>query len=69
VAKTDPKSPIYGMPILHVDEAKNSIVIKRGKGTGFAGIQNALFFADNNRMLYGDAQDAIGRLIQGLKAV
>jgi len=69
VAKTDPQSPIYGMPILHVDEAKNSIVIKRGKGTGFAGIQNALFFADNNRMLYGDAQDAIGRLIQGLKAV
>ncbi len=69
VAKTDPQSPIYGMPILHVDEAKNSIVIKRGKGTGFAGIQNALFFADNNRMLYGDAQDAIGRLIQGLKAL
>lgn len=69
VAKTDPQSPIYGMPILHVDEAKNSIVIKRGKGTGFAGIQNALFFADNNRMLYGDAQDAISRLIQGLKAL
>ena len=67
VAKTDPDSPIYGMPILNVDEAKNSIVIKRGKGTGFAGIQNALFFADNNRMLYGDAQAAVGQLIQGLK--
>ncbi len=69
VAKTDPESPIYGMPILNVDEAKNSIVIKRGKGTGFAGIQNALFFAENNKMLYGDAQDAIGELIQGLKAL
>ena len=69
VAKTDPESPIYGMPILNVDEAKNSIVIKRGKGTGFAGIQNALFFAENNKMLYGDAQDAIGKLIQGLKAI
>ncbi len=69
VAKTDPESPIYGMPILNVDEAKNSIVIKRGKGTGFAGIQNALFFAENNKMLYGDAQDAIGRLIQGLKGL
>ncbi|WP_395377589.1 NAD(P)(+) transhydrogenase (Re/Si-specific) subunit beta [Marinicella sp. W31] len=67
VAKTDPDSPIYGMPILNVDEAKNSIVIKRGKGTGFAGIQNALFFAENNRMLYGDAQAAVGHLIQGLK--
>jgi len=67
VAKTDPDSPIYGMPILNVDEAKNSIVIKRGKGTGFAGIQNALFFAENNRMLYGDAQAAVGQLIQGLK--
>ncbi len=54
------------MPILNVDEAKNSIVIKRGKGTDFAGIQNALFFADN-KMLYGDAQDAIVQLIQGLK--
>ncbi len=65
VAKTDPESPIYGMPILNVDEAKNS----SGKGTGFAGIQNALFFADNNKMLYGDAQDAIAQLIQGLKAL
>lgn len=69
VAKTDPESPIFGMPILNVDEAKNSIVIKRGKGTGFAGIQNALFFAENNKMLYGDAQDAIAKLIQGLKAL
>ncbi len=69
VAKSDPSSPIYGMPVLNVDEAKNAIVIKRGQGTGFAGIQNGLFFADNTKMLYGDAQDAVGRLIQSLKAV
>lgn len=47
----------------------NSFAIKLGKGTSFVGIQNGLFFADNNRMLCDDAQDAIGRLIQGLKAL
>ncbi|HEY3521666.1 MAG TPA: NAD(P)(+) transhydrogenase (Re/Si-specific) subunit beta, partial [Rhodanobacteraceae bacterium] len=67
VAKTDPNSPIYGMPILDVANAKNVIVIKRGKGKGFAGIENALFYADNTRMLYGDGQAAANELIQGLK--
>ena len=67
VARTDPASPIYGMPILDVDKAKNAIVIKRGQGTGFAGIQNALFFADNCRMLYGDGQEVAGQLIQEVK--
>lgn len=69
VAKTDPASPIYGMPILDVSLARNVIVVKRGKGTGFAGIENALFYADNARMLYGDASGAIARLVAGLKEV
>ncbi|MBR0347477.1 MAG: NAD(P)(+) transhydrogenase (Re/Si-specific) subunit beta [Rudaea sp.] len=69
VAKTDKSSPIYGMPILDVANAKQVIVIKRGKGTGFAGIENALFYQDNTRMLYADGQDAANKLIAGLKAV
>ncbi len=68
-AKTDPASPIYGMPILDVVAAKNAIVIKRGKGTGFAGIENALFYADNTRMLYGDGAEMANRLVAELKAV
>ncbi len=67
VARTDPQSPIYGMPILNADQAKNVIVIKRGRGTGFAGIENTLFFMDNCRMLYGDGQQAAARLIQSVK--
>jgi NAD(P) transhydrogenase subunit beta len=69
MAKTDPSSPIYGMPILDVAAAKHVIVIKRGKGTGFAGIENALFYADNTRMLYGDGQAAAGQLVSELKAL
>ena len=69
VARTDPASPIYGMPILDVVNAKNAVVIKRGKGTGFAGIENALFYADNTRMLYGDGAEMVGALISELKAV
>jgi NAD(P) transhydrogenase subunit beta len=60
-------SPIYGMPILDVENAKNVIVIKRGKGKGFAGIENDLFYRDNCRMLYGDAQKAVGELVSALK--
>ncbi|MGA7296538.1 MAG: NAD(P)(+) transhydrogenase (Re/Si-specific) subunit beta [Rhodanobacteraceae bacterium] len=69
VARTDPSSPIYGMPILDVSNSKNVIVIKRGKGTGFAGIENALFFADNTRMLFGDGQAAAGELVSELKTL
>ncbi|WP_028917263.1 NAD(P)(+) transhydrogenase (Re/Si-specific) subunit beta [Pseudoxanthomonas sp. J35] len=69
VARTDPASPIYGMPILDVVESKNVVVIKRGKGTGFAGIENALFYADNTRMLYGDGAEMASALVSELKAL
>jgi NAD(P) transhydrogenase subunit beta len=68
VARTDKSSPIYGMPILNADKAKNVIVIKRGQGAGFSGIENGLFFLDNTRMLYGDGQKAVGELVNGIKA-
>jgi len=67
MARTNPDSPIYGMPILNADQAKNVIVIKRGQGKGFSGVENALFFADNTRMLYGDGQAMVGELIQAVK--
>ncbi|MDM8567798.1 NAD(P)(+) transhydrogenase (Re/Si-specific) subunit beta [Candidatus Halobeggiatoa sp. HSG11] len=67
IARTDPSSPIYGMPILSADKAKNVVVIKRGKGTGFSGVENHLFYADNTRMLYGDGQKMAGELLQGVK--
>ena len=69
VARNDKSSPIYGMPILNADKAKNVIVIKRGQGAGFSGIENALFYLDNTRMLYGDAQKAGAELIASVKAV
>jgi NAD(P) transhydrogenase subunit beta len=69
VAKTDPSSPIFGMPILDVVTSKNTVVIKRGKGTGFAGIENALFYADNTRMLYGDGAKAVAELVAEIKAI
>ncbi|MBU6421862.1 MAG: NAD(P)(+) transhydrogenase (Re/Si-specific) subunit beta [Gammaproteobacteria bacterium] len=66
-ARNKQDSPIYGMPILNADKARNVIVIKRGQGRGFSGIENALFYMDNTRMLYGDGQEAVTRLIQGIK--
>jgi NAD(P) transhydrogenase subunit beta len=69
VARTDPASVIYGMPILDVVNARNVVVIKRGRGTGFAGIENALFYADNTRMLYGDGAAAAGSLVSELKGL
>src|SRR6202046_467681 len=67
-ARTNKNSPIYGMPILNADKAKNVIVIKRGQGQGFSGIDNALFVLDQTRMLYGDAQAAVSQLIQAVKS-
>jgi NAD(P) transhydrogenase subunit beta len=69
VARTDKSSPIYGMPILNADKAKNVIVIKRGQGAGFSGIENALFYLDNTRMLYGDGQAKVAELVQAVKAL
>jgi H+-translocating NAD(P) transhydrogenase subunit beta len=69
VARNDKSSPIYGMPILNADKAKNVIVIKRGQGAGFSGIENALFYLDNTRMLYGDGQAAVASLIAAVKSV
>ncbi|MDM8558830.1 NAD(P)(+) transhydrogenase (Re/Si-specific) subunit beta [Candidatus Parabeggiatoa sp. HSG14] len=69
IARTDPSSPIYGMPILNADKAKNTIVIKRGRGTGFSGIENYLFYADNTRMLYGDGQKMAAELLQEAKSL
>ncbi len=68
-ARTEKSSPIYGMPVLNVDEAKNVLVIKRGKGAGFAGIENELFYRDQTRMLYGDAQSMVSELIQQIKQI
>jgi len=67
VARSDPSSPIYGMPILNADYAKNTVVIKRGQGAGFSGIENALFFLDNTRMLYGDGKAMASELINEIK--
>ena len=66
-ARTNKSSPIYGMPILDADQAATCIVIKRGQGKGFSGIQNKLFFADNTRMLYGDGQKVCSSLVQEIK--
>jgi NAD(P) transhydrogenase subunit beta len=68
-ARTDPGSPIFGMPILNADKAKNIIVIKRGRGTGFAGIENDLFFNLKTRMLFGDAKKALQELTTEVKAL
>jgi NAD(P) transhydrogenase subunit beta len=69
IARTDKSSPIYGMPILNADKAKNVIVIKRGQGAGFSGIENALFYLDHARMLYGDGQAKVAELVQAVKAL
>lgn len=66
-ARHDKSSPIYGMPILEVDKAKHAIVIKRGMGTGFSGVQNELFFQDKTMMLFGSAKEVVGQLAAEVK--
>jgi NAD(P) transhydrogenase subunit beta len=68
-AHNDPSSPIYGMPILDVENAKNIIVNKRSMKPGYAGIENELFYNPKTSMLFGDAKAAITKVVQELKAM
>jgi NAD(P) transhydrogenase subunit beta len=68
-ARTDKSSPIYGMPILNADQAKKVYVIKRGQGKGYAGIVNALFYADNCNMVYGDASAVLAKMIEAVRGL
>lgn len=68
-AENDPSSPIYGMPIIKAYEAKNIIVMKRGAGKGYAGIENALFYNNKTKMLYGDAKATLQKLVSEIKSL
>jgi H+-translocating NAD(P) transhydrogenase subunit beta len=68
-ARDDKGSPIYGMPILNADKAKRVYVVKRGQGKGYAGIVNALFYADNCEMVYGDAQAVLVKMIEAVRGL
>ena len=68
-ALEDKSSPIYGMPVLEVWKAKTSIVMKRSMASGYAGIENPLFFKDNTRMLFGDAKKTMDAVLSALKTL
>ncbi|HEX7382319.1 MAG TPA: NAD(P)(+) transhydrogenase (Re/Si-specific) subunit beta [Nevskiaceae bacterium] len=66
-ARTNKSSPIYGMPVLNVDQARQVYVVKRGQGKGYSGVENELFYRDNTNMVYGDAQKVMVQMIQAIK--
>ncbi len=68
-ARNDTGSPIYGMPILNVDHAKNVVVLKRSMNPGFAGIDNPLYLDPKTAMLFGDAKDSVGKLVDAVKGL
>ncbi|MEH6492615.1 NAD(P)(+) transhydrogenase (Re/Si-specific) subunit beta [Halopseudomonas sp.] len=68
-ARTRKSSPIYGMPILNVDMARQAYVVKRGQGKGYSGVENELFFLDNTSMVYGDAQKVMVQMIEAVKSL
>ena len=68
-ARTDTTSPLYGMPILNADQARQTIVLKRSMKPGFAGVENELFYRPKTRLLFGDARDSLTKLISAVKAV
>jgi NAD(P) transhydrogenase subunit beta len=65
-AAEEPNSPIAGMPVLHVWDAQNVIIFKRSMASGYAGVQNPLFFRDNSAMLFGDAKDRVDDIVKAL---
>jgi NAD(P) transhydrogenase subunit beta len=67
-AQEDPTSPIAGMPVLEVWKAHNSVVMKRRMASGYAGVDNPLFYKDNNRMLFADARKMLDEVLSALKA-
>ena len=68
-AKTTPGAPIYGMPILNADEAKQVVFMKRSMRPGFAGIENELLFEENTTLLFGDAKDSMSKLLKAVEGL